>query len=182
MLVLTTPMAAQSARSGATDRGSMLIAGSASLSHTSGEGSSATNMSLQPSLHYFVANRIALGGELGYSYTDFDNGSATSWRLGPAARLYFGSATAKVLPYLGTAVQFGSGSAKTERPVPNETDASLWGIQGIAGLTFMISRNVGISGEAFLQREESTFETSTAKVTTTLTQYGLRFGVAAFVF
>lgn len=182
MLLLATSMAAQSARPGPTDRGSMLIAGSGSVSHTSGDGSSATNLSIQPSIHYFVANRIALGGELGYSYTDFENGSANSWRVGPAARLYFGSPTSEILPYLGTAVLFGSGTAKTETPVSNETNASLWGIQGIAGLTFMISPNVGISGEAFLQREESTFETSAAKVTNTLTQYGLRFGVAAFVF
>src|SRR5688572_30106969 len=81
MLAFAAPVAAQSA-SGPTDRGSKLIAGSANFSRASSEGRSATSISLQPVLLHFIANRVAIGGEVGLGYTDHASGETTSWRLG----------------------------------------------------------------------------------------------------
>jgi hypothetical protein len=182
VLVISTPLAGQSAPTGPTDRGSKIIGGTASVSHTSGGGGS-TGISLQPSLLHFIADRVALGGGVGLGYSDNDNGSTTSWRLGPEVRFYFGPSTSKTIPYLGAAVQVGSSSTDSDAgPGSVSADASFWGLEGVAGLTFMISRQVGIAGEAFLQRDELTFESALSDVTTSTTRFGLRFGIAAFVF
>ena len=182
VLAFATPIGAQSA-SGPTDRGSKLIAGSANFSRASSEGQSVTSINLQPILLHFIANRVAIGGEVGLGYTDHANGETTSWRLGPTARFYFGGSSSKTLPYLGAALLFGSASSSSSAPISVDSDQSIWGFEGVAGLTFMVSRQVGILGELFANRSENTFETSsTAKVTTTATNYGLRFGVAAFLF
>lgn len=182
LVVISTPLAGQSAPDAPTDRGSRIIGGTASVSHTSGGGGS-TGISVSPSLLYFLADRVALGGGVGLGYSDHDNGSTTSWRLGPEVRFYFGPSGSKTLPYLGAAVQVGSSSSDSDAgPVPVNLDTSFWGLEGVAGLTFMISRQVGIAGEAFIQRDEQTSETSLSEVTRATTRFGLRFGIAAFVF
>lgn len=182
ILLLAAPVAAQSAV-GPTERGSVMLAGSASLSRSDIEGNKTTSISLQPNVLYFVANRVAIGGQLGVGYSDRENGETTAWTLGPAARLYFGGSGSKTLPYLGVAVLFGSASTETDEPIASESDASLWGIEGVAGLTFMVSRQVGIAAELFVNRDENEFDTGTsATVTTTATSFGLRVGIAAFVF
>lgn len=183
LLVISTPLAGQSAPDAPTERGSRIIGGTASVSHTSGGGGS-TGISVQPSLLYFFADRVALGGGVGFGYSDSDNGSITSWRFGPEARFYFGPSTSKTIPYLGAAAQVGSASSDSDDGSVGslDSDASFWGLEGVAGLTFMISRQVGIAGEAFVQRDEQTLETSLSKFTSTTTRFGLRFGLAAFVF
>jgi hypothetical protein len=182
LVLYSTPLAGQSAPDAPTERGSRIIGGTASVSHTSGGGGS-TGISVSPSLLYFLADRVALGGGVGLGYSDHDNGSTTSWRLGPEVRFYFGASTSKTLPYIGAAVQVGSSSSDIDDgPGSGSLDASFWGLEGVAGLTFMISRQVGIAGEAFVQRDEQTLETALADVTTNATRFGLRFGIAAFVF
>ena len=183
VLLFALPLAAQTTPSGPTDRGSKLIGGTASVERTSSEGSTSTSFSVQPTVLFFVANRVAIGGEVGLSYFDHENGNATSWFIGPAGRLYFGPSTAKTIPYLGASVQVGSSSISSDSPGSSDTDASAWRIEGLAGLTFMISRQVGIAGELFVQRDERDFETGTiGEVTSTVTRYGIRFGIAAFIF
>jgi hypothetical protein len=182
VLVLATPAAAQTA-GGPTDRGSWVLGGTASLSRSENDGRSATGISLAPSVLRFIANRIAVGGEFGLSYTDTDAGSSRSWRVGPAARFYFGESSAKVLKYVGAAVLFGGSNTSLDEPLSSEADASQWSVEGVAGLTFMLSRQVGISGEFFGQRSESTISSSIGSdAESKLTSYGVRFGLAAFIF
>ena len=181
ILVLAAPAAAQTG--GPTDRGSWVLGGSASLSRNETDGRSATSISLAPSLLRFIANNVAVGGEIGLGYTDTDLGSTQSWRIGPAARLYFGESSAKVLKYVGAAILFGGTSSDLDEPLTTEADASLWSVEGVAGMTFMLSRQVGISGEFFVDRRESTVSSSiTADIESKTTSYGLRFGLAAFIF
>jgi hypothetical protein len=182
ILALATPAAAQTA-GGPTDRGSWVLGGTASLSRTETDGRESTGISLAPSILRFVANNLAVGGEIGLGYTDTDGGSTQSWRVGPAARLYFGESSAKVLKYVGAAILFGGTSTELDEPLETEADASLWSLEGVAGLTFMLSRQVGISGEFFFDRRESTISSSlTSDIESKATSYGLRFGLAAFIF
>ena len=108
LLVISTPLAGQSAPDAPTDRGSRIIGGTASVSHTSGGGGS-TGISVAPSLLYFLADRVALGGGVGLGYSDHDNGSTTSWRLGPEVRFYFVPPPAR--PFLISALRCRSGQA-----------------------------------------------------------------------
>ena len=181
ILVFTIPASAQTV-AGPTDRGSLIIDGSASVSRSETEGQSSTNISVQPGLLRFISSGLAIGGRLGLGYSDHETGSSSSWRVGPSARLYFGSSP-KTLKYIGASVLFGSASASSDGPASSESDASIWGVEGVAGLTYMVSRQVGISGEVFAARQENTFElVASPKVTTTSTDYGIRFGLAVFVF
>ena len=182
LLVLAAPLAAQTP-DGPTDRGSWVLGGTGSVSRNEVDDRSATSISLSPSVLRFVANNLAIGGEIGLSYSDADGSSSQAWRIGPAARLYFGPSSAKVLKYVGAAVLFGGSSADIDEPLATEADASLWSVEGVAGLTFMLSRQVGISGEFFFDRQELTTSSSlTADIETRTTSYGLRFGIAAFIF
>jgi hypothetical protein len=182
MFLLATPLAAQSA-TGPNERGSMILAGSANVSRSESDGNESTSISVQPNILYFVANRLAIGGQLGFGSANHENGETSSWTVGPAARLYFGASTSKTLPYLGIAFLIGSASSSTDDPIPVESEASVWGVEGIAGLTFMISRQVGIAGELFFNRNENEFETpANTERTIKMTSYGLRFGITAFVF
>jgi hypothetical protein len=182
MLMFALPLAAQTAPSGPPDRGSKILGGTAGVERTSSEGSTAFSFSVQPTLLFFVANRVALGGEVGLGYFDHENGNTTSWQIGPAARLYFGPSNAKTLPYVGAAVQFGSSNTSTDTPGAGDSESSGWRVEGVGGLTFMISRQVGVAGELVLQRDERTFDVGTTEVTNSLTRFALRFGVAAFIF
>ena len=181
-MLFALPLSAQTAPSGPTDRGSKIIGGTAAVERTSIEGSTAFNFALQPSLLFFVADRVALGGEVSLGYFDHENANTTSWSIGPAARLYFGPSSSKTLPYIGATVQVGSANTSSDGPVSTDVESSGWRVEGVAGLTFMISRQVGIAGEFVLQRDERTTDLGTTEQTNTATRFALRFGVAAFIF
>ena len=182
MVLLATPLAAQTSPSGPTDRGSKILGGTAGVERTSSDGSDSFSFSVQPQFLFFVQNRLALGGEIGLGYFDHENGNTTTWSIGPAARLYFGPSNAKTLPYIGASFQVATSNTSSDAPVSSDAESSGWRVEGAAGLTFMVSRQVGIAGEFVVQRDERTIEFGTTEQTNTLTRMALRFGVAAFIF
>lgn len=183
LVLLALPAAAQSR--GPTDKGSILVAGSASIVRSTSEVGDVevktTGVSLNPSLLFFIAPKFAIGGQLGLSRVSNDDRDATSWLLGPAARLYFGELSARTLPYVGASVRFG-GSSTDDNDSNQNLSSDLWGLEGIAGLTWMVSRQVGITGEAFF--EQATIESDNAVFSAEQkrTDFGIRFGFAAFLF
>jgi len=180
---LALPAAAQSR--GPTDKGSILVAGSASIARSTSEVGDievkTTGVSLNPSLLFFIAPKFAIGGQLGLSRVSNDDGDATSWLLGPAARLYFGEPSARTLPYVGASVSFGGFSSDDNESNQNFS-SDVWGLEVSAGLTWMVSREVGSTGEAFFER--ATIENDNAVFTSKQkrTDFGIRFGFAAFLF
>jgi hypothetical protein len=182
-VVCALPAAAQSR--GPTDKGSILAAGTASFVRSSFEiddnDETITGITVNPTLLFFVAPRVAVGGQLGISRVSSDNGSGTSWLLGPAARLYFGEASSRTLPYVGLGVSFG-GSSSDSDDSNLESSSDIWGLEGIAGLTWMVTRQVGITGEAFFQRTSYENDGPFAASEQKRTDIGIRFGFAAFLF
>lgn len=185
------PLAAQTGSSGATDRGSMLVSGSASLSRINQSSDEelglpeqhTTSVYVQPSVLYFVARRVAVGGQLGVSYASFEQGHASSWMVGPAARAFFGASDAKVLPFVGGAIVAGSSTFKRDTPTAGTSESSTWGLEGVGGLTLMLSRQVGVTGEGFVTRTEEKLQNSAlSDRTLTRTEFGVRFGISAFLF
>jgi len=180
---LALPAAAQSR--GPTDKGSILVAGSASIARSTSEVGDievkTTGVSLNPSLLFFIAPKFAIGGRLGLSRVSNDDGDATSWLLGPAARLYFGEPSARTLPYLGASVSFG-GFSSDDNASNQSVSSDVWGIEGIAGLTWMVSRQVGITGEAFFERATIESDNAVFSAEQKRTDFGIRFGFAAFLF
>jgi hypothetical protein len=184
--LIGTPLAAQSSPTGPIDRGSMLVAGSVFLSHTDGDGgtsSSATTFNVQPNVLYFVVPRVAVGGQAGFGYTTFDGGHASQWNVGPAARIFFGAVTARVLPFVGASIQRGRSASTTDQPIAARSESTFWGVEGVGGATFMFSRQVGLAAEAFVRHDANTFErTQLPETKSDRNQYGFRVGIAAFAF
>ncbi len=180
VMVLSLVAAPLAAQRGPTDRGSILVSGSASFGRSEVEVSDieteVTRFSLNPNILYFVIPNLAVGGELSYSRASVDDNDSSSWLLGPAARLYFGDARATALPYIGAGFGFGSSDSG------NDEDADVFSVSGVAGVTWMVSRQVGLTSEVFLQRSSIDLPVGPGDVKQKQLDYGLRFGFAAFVF
>jgi hypothetical protein len=165
-----------------TDRGSMLVGGTASFVRTEGDaGVGFTNLSIVPNVQFFFAPRFAVGGELGVMHSSSSGFSSTGWLVGPAAHLFFGSGVSKTLPFLSAAVLWNTSHAD----IGNGESISTSGLafEGSIGITEMLSRQVGITGEAFGRHLSNTFRQPAAPDnTSSANQFGVRFGITAFLF
>lgn len=68
-----------------TLKGTKMIGGSGSIYHEDG-----FNISLSPNLGYFIADNLAIGGNINLFLSDNDNNTAKGASLGPFVRYYFG--------------------------------------------------------------------------------------------
>jgi hypothetical protein len=165
-------------------KGSMLVGGSASLSLVDDDGGSdaVLSVSVLPNVLFFAANRFAIGGQLGLTYSSSDDFSATGWALGPAFRYFIAEPSAKTLPFVGASFTIGRTTISAGTG-PN-VNLSTTGFEGVAGITWLLVPHVGFDGELFARR--ATFESSGGGVPVTSentqTAFGLRFGISAFVF
>ncbi|MDF1505053.1 hypothetical protein [Roseisolibacter sp. H3M3-2] len=186
------PLLAQDSIPPAIDRGSLLVSGGASFQRQrtrievdgvqGSSTSTTTSLSLAPAVLFFVRPGLALGGDVQLGYSDFGGGSATSFAVGPAARYYFGRGAARTLPYLGASARVGRFTIEQdEGPATGEREGSLWGVEATAGLTWLVSRQVGVFGEAHLGRTVQSVDQGANDTDNTATGFGLRFGVSAFL-
>src|SRR6185436_3552608 len=168
--------------SGPIDRGSILVSGSASISHVDAEGASSTSLSIFPDLLFFVAPKLAVDGVAGAAYTTTDDTRSVSWSVGPAVRLFLAEVNARTLPFVGADVTWTESRNRFD-PTASSLDSSHWNIEGSAGITRMLSRQVGITGTAFVNRSFNRFTVAPQPATEShATQYGVRFGFSAFLF
>jgi hypothetical protein len=185
LLALAVPAAAPAQDRGPVDRGSWLVGGSAGFTRETVETESnegtVTQFGVSPDLLYFVADRLALGGRLSLNWLDTDGGGSNGWLLGPAARLYFAPSAARTLPFVGLGVSLGKVNFESD-VTDDEGGTSSWGLEAIAGLTWMASRQVGLTMEGFYDRVESEFDAGALDSETTRSTFGVRFGFAAFLF
>lgn len=190
LIALATPLQAQRTVPAAIDRGSMIVDGSASISRSRSTAESdgtdtkatSTQVSLLPSLLYFVAPRFAVGGSLELSRFKNDAVTSTAVGAGPSARLYFAGQSATALPYVGTSLRVSRVSVDIDGSSSPPATTQL-GLEGVAGITFLVSRQVGIVTEAFVRRQSYSNSVSGNLPATdvTTTDFGLRVGVAAFI-
>lgn len=182
-LLFPLALHAQSSDTGPIDKGSKLVGGSASVAVTDDENTSAvTSVTVSPNVLFFVAPRFAVGGLVGVAYSSSDNSSSTNWTLGPALRYFIAEPKATMLPFVGASVQFGRGSFSSG--TSSDVTVTNLGFEGVAGITWMLARHVGLDGELFAQR--TTFKASGGALPTTSefssNRFGVRFGISAFVF
>ncbi|HEY4303719.1 MAG TPA: hypothetical protein VGM82_04595 [Gemmatimonadaceae bacterium] len=161
------------------DRGSTIVSGSASWSRSSTDGfPSSTSASFAPSALHFFWPHLAAGGSVSVGYSR--GNSSTQWSLGvgPEVRYYAGSLDAKTLPFVAVALRpTWSQSRSDNTALFSEHD--LTGDVS-AGLTQMIAKGVGLTGAAYFSRLWRYRNGTDTKLITK--QYGLRFGVAAFLY
>ena len=179
--MMAAPAAAQTAQlPGVLQRRSMIVDGTGSIQHREDDdGGWQTSVSLQPQLLYFVADRIAIGGLIGYSFFKFDGGDGSGWAIGPAARIYLPARWTRVLPYVAGTVLHNT-SRFASSGITSKTSSDV--LEAAAGATILLSETVGISTEGYYASDAADIErTSLPNQEIRDKRYGLRARVTAFL-
>ncbi|MEM9888859.1 MAG: hypothetical protein AAF849_23395 [Bacteroidota bacterium] len=93
----------------ATSKGASFVGGTVSFSSNGDEFQDDRSIGfvLNPSYSYFIANRLAVGANLGLNYSRFDEDSkSSSFSIGPRISYFFDNGNT-IIPYLSTAFGFG---------------------------------------------------------------------------
>ena len=173
------------------DRGSWLVGGSASLvsqevlqGGVPGEETErATLVTLRPSAQYFVIPGLAVGADLTLAYSAQDDFSTTTLGAGPSLGYYVGGPDRRAVPFVATrlSVQRSSVRVDTDLPFGFDLDRTqtrlVFDVSG--GGLVMLARNVGVTGELFYSVTDNDLDDDDRPATDA---FGLRFGIAAFVF
>jgi hypothetical protein len=172
LVAAATPAPAQTY---AIDRGVWLLSASASLNHLSDGGG--TNFGIGGTVGYFVAPRFALKAALQLSHASSHGSSSTAYGVGPGVAYYFGRPASQIHPYLSFSSLYTHQANR---------DFLTW--TGSGGLALMMVRNVAAIGEAYFTQARSQvprIDVNTGmivKSTSTTEQYGIRFGLAIFLY
>jgi len=190
LLLLVLPEAAR-AQTYPVDRGSWIVGGSASFTSQGGDDADrTTSVMLNPSAQFFVLPGLAVGGTLSFSYTSDDLFSTTGLGIGSAVSYYFGRGERTVYPFVSASLSIRDFSFKADGDqVGSNIDVSITGttFDLSGGVALMVAKNVGLTGEIFYLQQnlrETDNGGSETLIGTDLDidRFGLRFGIAAFVF
>ncbi|HEY5751488.1 MAG TPA: outer membrane beta-barrel protein [Chryseolinea sp.] len=177
---------------GQTDKGSFLLGGSIGFTHnstttygTSGASidSKSFMIDVQPSVSYFIIDRLAVGLTTPYSYSKIKSKSyqteltatTKTYSVGPLVRYYFplGSEWA-IFPE----VSYNYGWAWND----GLTDKSRT-FQGGVGLVYFLNQSVGVEGKAFYQNQHTTYdENSNAYRATSSDEPDFNFSVGVQIY
>ncbi len=165
------------AQSHATDKGSIAVGGSASFSSNKAPGGSdrTTVLDLRPSLQYFLAPGVALGGQLTLGRASSDNTTSTTIGIGPLVSYYFGRISTSVVPFVSA--EFSVAQNSFDSSIGGE-DITSTGIMGAAGLLLLLSNSVGVNAQLYYRHLNLSNDIADVDGNS----YGLAFGIAAFVF
>ena len=190
LLLLVLPEATQ-AQTYAVDQGSWIVGGNASLTSQGGDDADrTTSVLLNPSAQFFVLPGLAVGGTLSLSYTSDDLFSITSLGIGSAVSYYFGRGERTVYPFVSASVSISDVSLKSDGDAGSSTidlttTGTTFDLSG--GVALMVAKNVGLTGEIFYL-QQNIRETGDEGSETLfgngldIDMFGLRLGIAAFVF
>jgi outer membrane protein len=149
-------------------RGNLLIGGNATLTSSKVEDSDrVTILAVSPSVGYFVADGLLVGGSVSLAHV-LNDGGGTSFSIGPEVGYFFGGPGARVLPFVQTGVSYATG----------EGGFSSLAADVSAGAVFMVARNVGLSAEAF----GLFFSADGGDDPISGNTFGLRSGIVAFLY
>jgi hypothetical protein len=180
---------AASAQRGPTERGSILVGGSANVGKEEREvndtETSTTAFSFAPEALFFFSNQLAIGGRVTFGHSSGDNSRSSSWGIGPAFKYFLSKNSTGALPFVGASVSFQTGDARFTGvgTVPDqEFEFESEAYEGVAGILWMLSRQVGLTGEAYARRAEvKDTPAAGAVIESTTTNLGVRFGFSAFI-
>jgi hypothetical protein len=180
LLAVASPAGAQ-AQESPLDRGVWLVGGIGRIygTHDLDEDTRRFVIDLNPRLGYFVARHLAVHANLAFTYSSAAGGVHRSAGVGPGLSYYFGGPRSRLLPYLTARTLFvwtRSGPADDASSVARYRQ---WLAGG--GISWLVSRNVGLTAEAYYLRtilnelERETGDSATES-------YALDFGVTVFAF
>ena len=174
MMVMPCLLTAQEA----TGKGSRLIGGSASFTHTTGKyyenenGDGRTHLIINPSALYFVSPGLGLGGSLLYDRFSQGDSNTTQLGIGPKAAYFMGSGGTSLIPFGTVSFLYNSGKTSSEIKITNTI------LMFELGIMKMVAKNVGLSAAAFFQTLSFKQENFDAVKGTVL---GINFGINTFL-
>jgi hypothetical protein len=137
-------------------------------------------MDVNPRLGLFVIRGLAINANLQLGYVSGGSYSSWRWGIGPGVTYYFGGPTSRVYPFLtGRTLFVRTHSTWSEGDIRAATTDVAWLAGG--GVVLMLVKHVGLSAELFYQRSKHTLDSDTSEPVEAQ-WYGLRIGVAAFLF
>lgn len=164
------------------DKGSYLLGGIVGFTSQGGDlyetvgGDRGTTITINPTFGYFVTPGLALGGDVQFQKTSQGDFSTTTIGIGPSLAYYFGQPASKVYPFISGNVGYASLSADAGDFGSESINGYQFGVSG--GLSYMIARNVALTGGVFFQNQTFTESGESASGDT----FGFQGGVTAFIF
>ena len=145
-----------------------ILQGNASFSSSSGDlyGDDAiTTITLAPTIHYAIIDKLAIGGTLNFGSSSQGDFSSSSFMLGPSMRYFFGGDQEKhmggINPYVGGGIMLRSESFDDGNPATNEETQSGSAIQLLGGVAFYLSNTVALTPELSVNLESMEGESGT---------------------
>ena len=163
-------------------RGSWLVAGTAQLTsfRDIGNDRRTTVVEVAPRVGLFLARGLALNANLRASLGSGDGGTNQAWGAGPGAT-YYVRATSHLYPFISARTLFTWGHSRSPGRQSTYDDwSSSWLVS--TGAVAMMVTHVGLSAEAFYQHDTFSYDAGYGVGSNQAEQFGLRFGIAAFVF
>ena len=175
----------------ATDRGVWQLSGTVGFDHSdiaaTGGSQHSWTVDLLPTVGYFVtrglAVELALGGTYGHSSFDsslIDEAQTTGWSIGPGLTYYFRRAPAQLHPYVGGRLFVGSTKITLTDPtfgkMTSDFDNHGWDVN--AGVLWLLSRNAGVSAQAYYSNIHSSYSSGSSDQHS----LGLQVGLSVFLY
>ena len=171
------------------DRGTLQLGGALGLAWLGGDlqenadGSRTVALVLDPRFGYFVADRLALGTTVAYERTSSNITDSSFLTVGPNVSYYFGRTPRPYVPFVTALVGYSHAWTDFATPAgapPLEFRASGAAVGAGAGVLYVVSPSVGITGEGFVQAR---FYGSDAGLDSpTANRFGFRLGATVFLF
>jgi len=170
------------------DKGSMILGGTAYFTGQSGDayenadGDGVTTIALEPSVGYFVAPSIMVGGRILFESASQGDDKVTTFGIGPEVGYYFNLDAARteakgaIYPYVKAFFVYAqykfewTGGDAT-------TDVTMFGGEG--GGVFMLSNAIGLNASVKFQSESFKPEGADESISGTTLQVGA--GITAFL-
>ena len=177
-------------------KGSIQVAGTASLTHERDIGNDVgwTSLELSPRVGYFVARGLAVNWNLHFRRTWFadeptiTNQRSLEWGIGPGLTYYFSTRARHLFPFVSARTLFTRSSihatvtnAGREELTSGRSTNNVWLVS--AGALYMVGTHVGVTSELFYQHEYFTARYGISPGSGNSSEmYGLQWGIAAFIF
>jgi len=165
-----------------TDKGSVLVGGTANLSHfrDKGNDASSTSLTLNPRVGYFVVPGLALTANLQLIFASSEDASTHAYGVGPGVTYYFRHRSVLLNPYLAVRTLYYRETSHLDGFPDRTSEQFAW--SGAGGVSLFVARNVAILGELYYQHFHVTASVQDASSSNSAEEYGFQFGISAFVF
>jgi len=193
VIVLGLNLSSAYAQNAAYDRGSTIVIGSFAYSSAGGElfvaepdeDGRITTLQINPSLSYFVAPGLAIGGKVLFQRTAQDDDSFTTWGLGPQILYFIGSNRAQssvkgtTYPYLGATFAFLRSTAKSTFRGQTDKDSANGTVVAFGlGINHMLTDSASLFVEGAYELDHMSGEGDSASGN----KFNIVAGVAIFLY